>query len=185
MKEKIVRQAVVSPPTSREEAAVYIRRIGEHKRKAMAQRTAMEEKLEKIRQKVIPKIDAEERAVEELVKALYKYASENREELTKGGKLKTVPFPTGSIGWKLSRASIVFKGKVEEIIKRCKEAQFEEFIRVKKEIDKNAMLKEKGKALTIEGVTIEQKERFIVEPGSLEKLGIKISKNTEEIEEKK
>lgn len=173
---------VISPPSSREEVTEYIRQIGEHQRKAMRQKAAMEKKLEKIRQKEIPKIDAEEKTTEELVKALYVYARDHRDKLTEGGKFKTVPFPTGTIGWRLSRVSVVLKDKVEEIIKRCKEAKLRQFIRIKEEIDKDAMLREKEKAVKIEGVTIKQRENFFIESG-LEKFGkIKISKNTEELE---
>ncbi|MCD6500714.1 host-nuclease inhibitor Gam family protein [bacterium] len=181
MKGQIAKRAIITPPTSKEEAAEYIRQIGEHQRKVISQRAILEEKLEKIRQKEMPKIETEERIIEQLIKALYAYAQQNREELTEKGKLKTVSFPTGTIGWRVGKALVVLKGKKEEIIKRCKEAGFFQFIRVKEEIDKQAMLNEQEKASEIKGVTIKQREKFVIEPG-VEKFGkIKISKNTEEL----
>jgi len=59
---------------------------------------------------------------------------------------------------------------VEAIIEGCKVAGLEKFIRVKEEINKDAMLAEPDQAMKVPGVTIKSGgEDFIIEPLELKK----------------
>jgi len=76
----------------------------------------------------------------------------------------------------------VFLRNVKSIIANLKLLGLEQFIRVKEEIDKKAMLKEPEVAKKIKGVSISQYEEFVVKPTELE---IEIAAQTNKLKRKK
>ncbi len=100
-----------------------------------------------------------------LTDGLQMFCEVNRERLTRGGKVKFSEFATGKVSWRLRPAKVALK-KIEDVIERIKAAGLaERFIRVKEEINKEAMLEDRAVASSIKGVTIgSDGEDFIVEP---------------------
>jgi phage host-nuclease inhibitor protein Gam len=112
------------------------------------------------------------------------FGAAHRDRLTEGGKSKTITLPAGTMSWRAKPASVQFdKGlKARDIIHNIRErmetwakskksevailaAHAQEFIRIKVEVDKDAMLKHEDIATKIPGVTIGSLgEDFILTP---------------------
>lgn len=115
----------------------------------------------------------------ELFKGLQLYCEANRQQLLGNSGTKTVDFGTGTVRWRWNPPKVRLSGGEEAIIDRittkkaeavarddaATDAAFGNFLRVKIEIDKEAMLKNPDLARTIEGVSIGRGgETFEVEP---------------------
>jgi len=95
------------------------------------------------------------------------YCEAHRLELTGGGKVKFHEFGTGKVNWRARPPKVVVRG-VEAVIAACKTLGLEQFVRVKEEVNKDAMLNEPDVAVTISGVSIQSEgEDFVIEPVAL------------------
>lgn len=98
------------------------------------------------------------------------WADSNRESLTSGGKVKSFQLAGGKAGWRMDPDSIALKG-VDAILARIRKGKkFAAFLRVKFEIDKEAMLKDEASktlARKLDGVSVVQNEKFWAEPAGL------------------
>lgn len=99
--------------------------------------------------------------------ALRAYVFEHRTELAEGDK-KSFTFPGEALcRWYASGKAIVFKRgtKVDTIIERIKKLRVRKFLRLKYEVNKEAMLADQEKAQSIEGVRVrESQELFAYTP---------------------
>jgi phage host-nuclease inhibitor protein Gam len=100
-----------------------------------------------------------------LSKAIEAYAEANKEALT--AKTQTVPLPHGGMmQWYSTPPAVKFKkDEVDEIIKRIKALKLRRFLRVKSEINKEAMLEHQALATTIAGISITTDEKFVIRAG--------------------
>jgi phage host-nuclease inhibitor protein Gam len=95
-----------------------------------------------------------------------RWAEANRAELCASGG-KTVKFPTGEISWRRDPASVSIskkKGMADKIIEALKNAKLKRFLRIKLEIDKEAILKEQDAVAGIDGLSIKQGESIYLKP---------------------
>lgn len=93
------------------------------------------------------------------------FCEANRDLLTKAGRTKTVEMSSGKVFWRSRPAKVSLRG-VEAIIERLKGSRaLKKFLRVSYEVDKEAMLKDRTRAVTVPGVTIgSEGEDFVIEP---------------------
>ena len=169
--------ANVRVPQTREDASEMIAAFGKALREAELIKTAMNEGLAKVKQ------DAERDAAphiaeaEQLFRGLQIYCEANRQTLLGNSGLKTVEFGTGKVAWRWKPAKVRLTGEHDDIIGRVLSKvadslargetgeNYTAFLRLKREIDKDAMLKNPALARTIEGVSIGRDgEVFEVEP---------------------
>jgi phage host-nuclease inhibitor protein Gam len=169
--------ADVRIPQNREEAAAMIAEYGAAAREVELIEAAMKESLIKVKQ------DAEKEALPhlqtaaKLFKGLQIFCEANRQTLLGNSGLKTAEFATGKVAWRFKPAKVTLSGDVEDIIKRVMDKaadalargetgeNFMAFLRLKREVDKEAMLKNQDLARTIDGVRIGRGgETFEVEP---------------------
>ena len=101
--------------------------------------------------------------IEQFRHGIHIWAEANRSELTRDGKTKTVKLAAGEISWRVRppKVRITGEGIVAEALKRL---GLERFLRTKQEVDKEALLREPEAAKAIPGVTISQREDFVVVP---------------------
>lgn len=94
-----------------------------------------------------------------------RWCEANRDELTRNGKTKTVEFTTGKVSWRHRPPSVTIRG-VEAVIEFLKKAKGgKSYLRVKTEIDKEALRAASQFAATVPGVRVGSAgEDFIVEP---------------------
>lgn len=160
--------AIARVPQTREDAVRAVGRIGTLRReialhKAAADETvrAAGEKLEADTTDLMSELVEHERGVQTWCEA-------NRSALTTDGKVKFHDFGTGQVKWRARPAGVSIRG-VETVIEACKKLGFSMFIRVKEEINKEAMLADSEKATMISGVTIKSAgEDFVIEPVELD-----------------
>lgn len=152
-------------PQSDAQAAAAIARIGELMRDLDRIKATGDDRIAAIAAEV-----AEQSApLREMVKAetegLKVYCEANRNRLTDMFRRKSTKFETGCVGWRDRPAKVTLRDKAEEIIARVKALGLGRFVRVKEEIDKEAMLREPAIARSIVGVSIGSAgEDFYVEP---------------------
>ncbi len=165
---KIKTQGINAPvPQDDSEAREAIREIGDLGREALRLKAEMNDKIAELQQeygeKVAP-INDQMLAKQEGLKI---FAEANRARLTNNGKVKFHRFATGEISWRLRPAKVSIRGK-DAVIDAIKAAKLgKKFLRIKEEINKDAMLEKSNRPLAaaIKGVTIgSDGEDFIVEP---------------------
>ena len=150
-------------PQSRDEAASFVREIGEANRAIARLQADMNDAIVRLKE------DAEAAAaplgvrVGELTEGLRAWCDANRFALTDGGKRKYADLGTGRVEWRRSPPKVTIKG-AEEVLAAIKTLGLP-FVRIKEEIDKEAMLADREKARLIPGVKIgSDGETFAVEP---------------------
>lgn len=155
-------------PQCREDAVVAIGRIGTLRREIAAHKARADEaarlageKLEADTAELMAELADHERGVQAWCEA-------NRQALTVDGKVKFHDFGTGQVKWRARPAGVSIRG-AEAVIAACKSFGFSMFIRVKEEINKEAMLADPEKARVIAGVTIKSAgEDFVIEPTEID-----------------
>lgn len=167
MAKKAIKHVVVAIPGSLEEAAEFIGRIGKEQREIYQIQTDFNVAVEKLKGQAVLMTTPHERNISQLFEGLFVFGQSHRDELTESGKRKTVDLPTGIFGWHMTRPSVSLKN-VKQILKELTKRRLKQFIRVKREVDKEAMLKEPELATSVKGVSIGQQEEFMVKPAELE-----------------
>jgi len=162
-----IKHVVIAIPGSLEEAAEFIGRIGKVQREIDRIQTELNEKVEKLKVQAMAEVKPREESISQMTEGLFIFAESQREVLTDGGKRKTVEVPTGLFGWRLTPFSVSLHD-IKKVINSIKSLGLHRFLRIKEEVDKEAMLKEPEIAKTVKGVTISQREEFVVKPAELE-----------------
>lgn len=157
------RKALQNVPQNREDLSRAVARVGSLQRRINEAASRAEEKIAEIKETLTEEIAESAHELETTVLGIQAYAESNRKELTDGGKTKTVRLATGSVLWRMTPPRTVLK-KVEEVLARIEELGLTRFIRTKKEVDKEQLLKEPLVAEGIKGVTIVQNEEFVIKP---------------------
>ena len=170
------KRAVVAVPRSLNEAAQFLAEIGQEQRATDKIQSGLNAKVDELKAKAMVDVEPHQKNISELVEGLFAFAEAHRDELTNGGKHKTVEVPTGTFGWRMTPPAVKLRD-VESILKSLKSLKLKRFIRTKEEVDKEAMLKEPETAKTVKGVSIGQHEEFIAKPSELEvEIAIEVDK---------
>lgn len=151
-----------------DEVAVAIKTIGDLEREQVRLATLQADEKARIDELFTPQINRVKEEVKPLQKAIQAYCESRRDELTKNGKQKTAYFTTGEVQWRAKppKVGISSLAKVIENIKRLGLLQF---LRVKEEVNKEALLADPNNAKAIAGVSIrENEEEFIIKPNDEE-----------------
>lgn len=165
MKSKTKIRAINLPvPQNRDDAAAAIRRIGDANRDIARIEADMNDRLAAIKQECETRAQPMRNQVAADTEGLKVWAEANRDVLTNGGKVKFADMGTGKINWRLRPAKVSIR-KVEDVIDELKRLGLQKFLRVKEEVNKEAMLEAPDEARGVAGVSIGSAgEDFIVEP---------------------
>ena len=165
MSKKTKTKALSAPAAqSREEAQEMVARIGEISRELVRQEADLGDRLAAIKAEAETKAQPLKAELTRLHDAIQTWAEANREELTRQGRTKTVELTTGKVSWR-NRPPKVSLRNVEGLIAYLVDELGGQFIRTKREIDKEAMLADQALAKQLPGVSIKSAgEEFIVEP---------------------
>lgn len=151
-------------PQSRDEAAATVRAIGDLNRQHARLEADMNDQLARIKEAFETKGEPLRQAAAEKTEGLKMWAEANRMALTGGDKTKTVDLGTGILKWRLRPPSVRLT-RIEEVIARLKTLGLTRFLRVKEEVNKDALQAEPEVAQTVAGISIGSAgEDFIVEP---------------------
>ena len=142
----------VPVPQNKDEANAFIAEIGVSQRRRQDIETAMNDLIAPIKAKheVDGKVHGER--IIALTEGLMRWAEANRQDLTKD-KTKTVSMAAGEIFWRQRPPKVSVRG-TEAVINAIERLGLTHFIRTKKELDKEALLREPDKAAAIQGVSV-------------------------------
>lgn len=164
----------VKVPATIAEADELIAAYGEHERALAAIATHLEEDSAKLKATAELSAGTHKRAMDELFARIQGYADAHRGELTGDGKTKRAERPAGIIGWRIDPPSVklqpkaTIKGVIAWLLQSRRTLRFRKFLRVKYELDKEAMLKDEATAETVPGISIMRDvEQFYIEPTQL------------------
>lgn len=161
-------KAMTRVPQSREDAVWTVGRIGTLRRAIAAGKATADEQIRAIGEEVEGLLAPLAAELADLETGLQAYCEARRLELTGEGRVKFHDFGTGRISWRLRPPKVSIRG-VDTVIEGCKRLGLVRFLRVKEEINKDAMLADADTARQIAGVSISSEgEDFIVEPVELD-----------------
>ena len=150
-------------PSNREEADEFIFKIGEASRDRQLAETAMNEDIAKIKAEYERKAEPAAAAIKKLTAGLQTWCETHRKDLLKGDS-KTVKFGNGEVSWRARPPKVTLRG-IEKILAWLEKHKLDRFVRIIREINKEAMLSDPVEAGKIPGVTIGSAgEDFIVTP---------------------
>ena len=154
--------ADVPIPRSMDEAADYVAQIGRERRDIEGIERTLNERLTEVRGEYAEMAAPHRERAERLFAGLKMYCEVNRHTICQGDR-KSKVLPTGTIAWRMTPPSVRLT-KVEEVLKELQERELYDYIRVKQEVDKEAILSAPAGVAGIKGIAITQREEFVVEP---------------------
>lgn len=157
-------QANVAVPQTRDEVAAAIAAIGQ----AITQRARIEadmaDAVAALKAQFEALAEPHNQALVALSKGVEIWCAANRAALTENGKRKSATFTTGDVRWRMTPPAVTVRN-AEAVIATLKGLGAQRFIRVKEEVNKEAILAEPGVVDGfVPGVSIVQREEFEVLP---------------------
>lgn len=149
---------------TREEVEQAIKQIGDLQRQLERENLAQNDEIGAITEKYAPKLTALQDELKPIQEAVQAWCESRRDELTQNGKTKTGNFNTGEVQWRQRPPSVGIRG-ADSVLESLRTLGLVRFIRIKEEINKDAMLNEPEIAATVAGVTIKKGiEDFVITP---------------------
>ncbi len=158
-----VNATVHSVPQNREEVTQAILRIGLDQRERLRIEAAMNDEIAAVKTRYEAQAAPLNERIVQLQAGVQIWCEANKAQLTNGGKVKTVNFGAGEVKWRMTPSSVALK-KVEALLKALREQGLTRFIRIKEEVNKEQILAEPEAVAGIAGITISQREEFVIEP---------------------
>ena len=163
-KTRIKSKAQVYAPQSRDDCARDIGQLGALQRQHERMRTTMNDMIAEITATYQPELDALGERQKVLQQGIQTWCEANRDALTDGGRVKTANLVTGEVSWRQRPPSVAVRG-VDSVIATLKRLGLAAFVRLKEEINKEAILNEPGKVAGVAGLSvITGVEDFVVTP---------------------
>ncbi|MDW7643417.1 MAG: host-nuclease inhibitor Gam family protein [Desulfuromonadales bacterium] len=150
-------------PQSREECTEYIAEIGRLQRQRQRIEADLNDQIAAIKQQFEEQARPLADDIRQLSGGVQMWCEANRMDLTRDGKVKFANLASGEVKWRMRPPRVSLRG-TENIIDACKRLGLSRFVRIKEEINKEAMLAEPELAATLTGVTISQGEDFVIVP---------------------
>lgn len=163
-KTRIKAKAQLDVPQSRDEAALYIRQIGDMQRQLLRSQAEMNDAIAHITASYQPALEAKGGQLKLLQEGVQSYCEANRADLTNGNKVKTANLVTGEIQWRQRPPSVSVRG-AESVIETLTRLGLSMFVRTKEEINKEAILNDPEKVKGVAGITVVTGvEDFVITP---------------------
>ena len=162
-RKKVKAQAAVGVMQSRDEVITAVAQIGELVRERTRIEAAMNDELAVVKARFETEAQPHGERITALTIGVQTWCEAHRSDLTQGGKTKTVQLPTGEVKWRVTPPSVSIKG-TEAVLQLLRNKQLVQFIRAKEEVNKEAILADPKAVAGIAGITINQKEEFVIEP---------------------
>ncbi len=159
--------AVLAVPQTRDEAAQAVADIGVASRQLARIEAAMNDELAVIKELHEAAAEPHRQKIKTLTVAVQTWAEAHRDELTQHGKVKTCALTTGEICWRTRPPSVRVTG-AEAVLDLLRRLGLGRFIRVKEEVNREAILNEPAALVGVPGIKISQEEDFVVSPFAAE-----------------
>ena len=149
---------------TRDEVEVAIKEIGDLNRELERLGIEQNDKLAAITEEYAPLMNEVKEKLAPKQDAVQAWCESRRDELTNNGKTKTGTFNTGEVQWRIRPPSVGIRG-ADAVLESLRTLGLSRFIRIKEEVNKEAMLNEPELAATVAGVTIKTGvEDFVITP---------------------
>lgn len=165
-KKRIKATAFPIVPATREQAEAALHNIGVRQREIIRLEAAMNDELAAVKAKYEKQAQPLNEHIENLFQGVHIWAEANRSILLKG-KSKTVKLATGELSWRNTPPSVSLPRKpkaLEAVIEELKRADLGHLVRVKEEVNKEAVLDDTEAVKGIAGIKIKQREEFVAKP---------------------
>ena len=167
MSKKVKADAAPCVPQSRTEMVEFIAEIGTLQRERERIQTRMNDELASIRTGFETEAEPLNKRIADLSRGVQLWCEVNRDELTRNGKTKTVGLPSGEVKWRTRPAKVMVRA-AEVVIETLKSLGLDRFVRVKEEVNKEAILADPAAVGGVKGITITQGEDFVIVPHETE-----------------
>lgn len=149
---------------SRDEVQSAIKEIGDKQRELLRLSTEMNDELAAISERYAPLLETIKDDLKPMQKGVQMWCEVHRNELTDNGKCKTGSFITGEVQWRVKPPSVSVRN-AESVIELLENFGLHQFIRTKREVNKEAVLTDPQAVAAIEGINIKSgEEEFIIKP---------------------
>jgi phage host-nuclease inhibitor protein Gam len=160
-----LKQPAATFPVPQDKDAVVeaIAAIGRHQRERERIQAAMNDALAEVRQGFETQAAPHAEAIKGLSAGVQTWCEAHRDRLTQEGKVKTARLASGEVRWRTRPPSVSVRA-VDTVLEALKRLHLTRFIRTKEEVNKEAILTEPEAVSHIKGITINQKEDFVIVP---------------------
>jgi len=149
---------------SQEQTADEIKQLGDVQRMMARELADMNDQLAEITKAHQPALEALTAEIEALQASIQGWCEANRDALTHGGKVKTANLTTGEVQWRQRPPSVRVRAQ-EMVIETLLKLGLERFLRVKTELNKEAVLADPEAVSGIAGLSIQTGvEDFVITP---------------------
>lgn len=156
--------AAFAVPANKDECAGFINKIGLLSREISVITAAMNDEIAAITDAYTERFSPLQAELKNLNQGVQIWCEANRDDLTQGGKSKSGGFITGTVQWRQRPPSVSVRG-VEAVIEALKSFGLTRFIRIKEELNKDAILNEPSAVAGVAGLLIKKNtEDFIITP---------------------
>ena len=162
-----LKQAAQVAAQSKDDVVAYIREIGDLSRERERLAAAMNDGIAELQEKYANDAAPLNERIEALQDSVQLWCEANRMAITDGGKVKFADFVTGIVKWRVNPPKVSVSG-VDAVVSLLEgNAELSRFLRVKREVNKEAILNEQelfadGQVPGIKLVL--GKEFFVIEP---------------------
>lgn len=154
----------VAVPASKNDCAIQIAELGARMRDLTRLETAMNDAISAVTAEYEAPVNVLKNRIQTLQTGIQTWCEAHRQELTQNGKTKSGQFTTGQVQWRQRPPSITVRG-IEAVLAWLEEKRLDRLIRVKREINKDALLNEPEVAGAVPGVrVVTGVEDFVVTP---------------------
>lgn len=170
MKAKTIKRKQKAVPTSvqsRDEVMAAIKRMGDLSREREQIQADMNNDIANRQEEAAKLINPIDNELANLEAGVMAYCTCHRDALTNGGKVKYADLITGKVAWRNHPPKVVVRGAEMVIALMEQSDKLKQFVRTKKEVNKDAVLNEAAffAEHPVQGLKIENgKEYFIIEP---------------------
>ena len=159
--------AASSVPQSRADCALYIKNLGDIQREFERSKAEMNDAIANITKSYAPVLEAQQTRMAALQTGVQVWCEANRATLC-DGQGKTANLVTGEVSWRQRPPSVAIRG-ADTVIETLHRMNLIRFVRMKLEVNKEAMLNEPDAVRGIGGITlVSGVEDFIVTPFEVE-----------------
>lgn len=146
-------------PHSITEADIVLGQLGDNQNKINTIEKELKEAITKLKLEATKKLQLLVVERDAKINSLFAFANPRKAQLTK--ELRTITLNSGIFGWRLTPPRVETKLPDEETIALLEETGNNDFVRIIKEIDRQALLAERP---MIEGIAYAQDDEFFVVP---------------------
>jgi len=150
-------------PKSKEQASDAISEIGRLQRERQRLEAAMNDELALVKERYEAEAGPHNSRIQLLTKGLQIWCEVRRDELTQDGRTKTVALPAGEVRWRTTPPRVNARA-LETVLATLRRVGLRRFIRTKEELNKEAILLEPEAVRDVKGISISQREEFVVVP---------------------